>query len=275
MTNEPIWWKTGNFDFIKVPKDLFRASRYQQLTALAKLLYAFLLDRTSLSYSKGEDWMDEDGNYFVCFPLTEIMERFNCGHDKAPAILNELEQHGLIARSLKGRGRPYRIVVKPFAMEPKKQASQLLEKGSDDCGKTDRNKNKENNTDINHTDLITESKRTAIEREIKKQIAYDVLITELPPEQLDGIVRIMTDTLCDNTSSMKLMGMTLSGEIIRDRFRQLDDMHIRYVIDRLKQETDPIRNVRSYLLARLYEAPDVMAAYYELRANHDISKNTA
>ena len=90
--------------------------------------------------------MDEDGNYFVCFPLTEIMERFNCGHDKASAILNELEQHGLIARSLKGRGRPYRIVVKPFATEPKKQASQLLEKGSDDCGKTDRNKNKENHS---------------------------------------------------------------------------------------------------------------------------------
>ena len=275
MSHEPNWWKTQNFDFIKVPKDLFRASQYQQLSALAKLLYAFLLDRTNLSYSKGEDWMDDNGHYFVCFPLTEIMERFNCGHDKASAILNELERHGLIARTLKGRGRPYHIVVKPFSMEAKMQASQLPENRCDDCEKTDRNKNKENNTDINQTDLITESKQVATEREIKKQIAYDVLITELPPEQLDGIVRIMTDTLCDNTPSMKLMGMTLSGKIVRDRFRQLDDMHIRYVIDRLKQETDPIRNVRSYLLARLYEAPDVMASYYEVRANHDISKYTA
>lgn len=54
--------------------------------------------------------MDDNGQYYIYFPLTEIMERFNCGHDKASFLLNELEQHGLIARTLKGRGRPYRIV---------------------------------------------------------------------------------------------------------------------------------------------------------------------
>ena len=182
MTNEPIWWKTENFDFIKIPKDLFRVSRYQQLSPLAKLLYAFLLDRTSLSYTNGEDWLDDDGNYFVYFPLTEIMERFGCGHDKASAVLLELEQHNLIARYLKGRGRPYRIVVKPFAMETKTQPSQFPKNGIDGCDKTDRNKNKENKTDSNQTNPITENQRALAEREIKEQIAYDVLITELPPE---------------------------------------------------------------------------------------------
>lgn len=131
----PIRWQTGNFDFIKVLKDLFRASRYQQLSPLAKLLYAFLLDRTSLSCANGEDWLDDDGNYFIYFPLSEIMERFGCGHNKASAVLFELEQHDLIARYLKGRGRPYRIVVKPFAMEMKKQSSQFPENGRDDCEK--------------------------------------------------------------------------------------------------------------------------------------------
>ena len=114
MTKENAWWQTITFDFIKVPKDLFRMQQYSDLSTLAKLLYGFLLDRTSLSATNGETWTDESGYCFVYFPISEIMERFGCGHDKAAALLQELERAGLITRTLKSRGRPYRIVVQPF-----------------------------------------------------------------------------------------------------------------------------------------------------------------
>ena len=91
MTKENAWWQTITFDFIKIPKDLFRMPQYSNLSTLAKLLYGFLLDRTSLSAANGETWTDESGDCFVYFPITEIMERFRCGHDKAAALLQELE----------------------------------------------------------------------------------------------------------------------------------------------------------------------------------------
>lgn len=101
MTKDNAWWQTVTFDFIKVPKDLFRMPQYSNLSTLAKLLYGFLLDRTSLSAANGESWTDESGDCFVFFPITEIMERFDCGHDKAAALLQELEHTGLITRTLK------------------------------------------------------------------------------------------------------------------------------------------------------------------------------
>ncbi len=91
MSKENAWWQTVTFDFIKIPKDLFRMPQYSDLSTLAKLLYGFLLDRTSLSAANGETWTDESGDCFVYFPITEIMERFGCGHDKAAALLQELE----------------------------------------------------------------------------------------------------------------------------------------------------------------------------------------
>jgi hypothetical protein len=48
-------------------------------------------------------------------------------------------------------------------------------------------------------------------------------------------------------------------------------MHIRYVFDRMKEETNIVQHPRGYLLARLYEAEEVMDTYYQIRVNHDMN----
>ena len=275
MSKENAWWQTVTFDFIKIPKDLFRMPQYSSLSTLAKVLYGFLLDRTSLSAANGETWTDESGDCFVYFPITEIMERFGCGHDKAAALLQELEHAGLITRTLKNRGRPYRIVVQPFVMSPESRHPPNREKRTADLGNPEGNKTEKNKTDLNKTDPITTADREGVMKEIKENLCYDVLLEQVPKNLLDGIVDVIVDTLCTPTPTVRIAGETVPREEVCRRFRALDQMDIYYVNDLLKRESGEIRYLRSYILARLYEAKNLSDTYYARWVDRDMSKDSA
>ena len=275
MSKENAWWQTVTFDFIKIPKDLFRMPQYSNLSTLAKLLYGFLLDRTSLSAANGETWTDESGDCFVYFPITEIMERFGCGHDKAAALLHELEHAGLITRTLKNRGRPYRIVVQPFVMSPESRHPPNRENRTADLGNPEGNKTEKNKTDRNKTDPITPVDREGVMKEIKENLCYDVLLEQVPKNLLDGIVDVIVDTLCTPTPTVRIAGETVPREEVCRRFKALDQMDIYYLNDLLKREPGEIRYLRSYILARLYEAKNLSDTYYARWVERDMNKAPA
>ena len=47
--------------------------------------------------------------------------------------------------------------------------------------------------------------------------------------------------------------------------------HIRFVRKCLAENTAPVRNMKQYLLAALYNAPTTMQLYYQNQTNHDLS----
>ena len=47
-------------------------------------------------------------------------------------------------------------------------------------------------------------------------------------------------------------------------------MHIGYVFDCLRQNTTYVRNIKKYLLASLFNAPNTMDSYYSALVNHDM-----
>ena len=49
---------------------------------------------------------------------------------------------------------------------------------------------------------------------------------------------------------------------VRERLGQLDRFHITYVLDCMQKTSTPIRNIRAYLLAALYQAPVTIDSYY-------------
>ena len=65
------------FVFYKIPKLLFKDKRYSKISSDAKLLYALLLDRMSLSKKNG--WVDEEKRVYIYFSVREIMEEFDIG----------------------------------------------------------------------------------------------------------------------------------------------------------------------------------------------------
>ena len=271
MTSQP-WWMTSSFDFIKVPKDLFRVAVYAKMTPTAKLLYSHLLDRANLSAANGEAWTDETGNYFVYYTIEEIMERFNCGHDKASSILKELEDTTLITRTRKSRSKPYRIVVNPFVMSAKNQHSKDRKKHSDDCGKTDANNTECNETDCNHTDSFTPKDRAEVAVKIRDNICYDVLLEQIPKQQLDGIVDVIVGAICTQAKEVRIGNDVLPREEVRRRFWELDQMDILFVRDALRREKNEIRYIHGYIMARLYEAKTLSDVYYTHWVQLDMRK---
>lgn len=269
MDGQP-WWMTSSFDFVKVPKDLFRETMYSTMTPTAKLLYGHLLDRSNLSATNGEAWVDESGNYFVYCTIDEIMERLNCGHDKASSLLKELEDAKLITRTRKSRSKPYRIVVHPFVMSPQNQRSKVRKKQSDDCGKTDVNNTDDIKTDCNYTDSITPKDRAEVAVKIRDNICYEVLLEQIPKQQLDGIVDVIVGAICTQAKEVRIGNDVLPREEVRRRFWELDQMDIHFVRDALRREKNEIRYIHGYIMARLYEAKTLSDVYYTHWAQLDM-----
>lgn len=278
MIDTNPWWKGYKYSHIKIPKALFRNPKYENISPLSKLLYGFLLDRTSLSYASGKQWQDDDGNFFVYFPLSEISERLSCGHDKATGLLKELADAGLIRRIRQKPGCPYKLVVLPFDSYPAKPDTSLRGnrksksdfQESEPCEKSAGNKTEDNNPDMNKPDLTYAYQRDDVETQIKQNIYYDILKQDLPVTQLDRIVSLMVDTICTTGKIIKISGEAKPREEVRRRFLALNDIHIRYVFERMKEESNIVHYPRGYLLARLYEAEEVMDTYYQIRVNHDM-----
>lgn len=102
--------KCGRFSFIRLPQILFTDERFRPLSSDTKILYALLLDRTSLSIKK--HWLDTEGRVYINYTITEICEKIGVGTQKAVKLMKELENFGLIERDRLGQGKPDRIYVK-------------------------------------------------------------------------------------------------------------------------------------------------------------------
>ena len=90
--------------FIKLPCAIFDS----RLSPLAKLLYAYLLNLSTLSAKNGLS--DERGVYVFC-TILEAARMLSCCRDKAIDYFSELEQEQLIYRQHCGRGKPNRIYL--------------------------------------------------------------------------------------------------------------------------------------------------------------------
>ena len=62
----------------------------------AKLLYALLLDRSTLSQKNG--WQDSEGRTYIVYPIAEIAEMLDKGCTTIKGALNELDAAGLLER---------------------------------------------------------------------------------------------------------------------------------------------------------------------------------
>ena len=95
--------------FYKVPKALFTNRQYKNLSTDAKILFALLLNRQSLSASTG--WVDNRGRAYQYFTIKNASELLHFGHEKICKLFVELESLRLIIRKRQGQGKPSIIYV--------------------------------------------------------------------------------------------------------------------------------------------------------------------
>ena len=257
--------------YVIVDKTLFDNLLYAGLSAEAKLLYGFLLDRSKLSEKNGDAWMNQDGEVFVYFPLSEICTLLGCGHDKASRLLAELRKANLVQTLRQGLGKPNKLFVKPVVQISKNQNMAPLKNIPLESDKSDSN-----NTYSSHLDNNTEStlsrNRDFIEMQVKQNVYYDILSAEIDNNLLDTVITVIVETLSHSTRTVRIAGQQISYSEVYRRFMALNDMHLRYAVDKIKFQDQLIFSPIGYILKTLFYADREMDIYYASRVAQDERK---
>ena len=88
---------------------MFSNEVYRKLSSDAKLTYALLYDRLSLSKLNG--WLNDDNEVFLIYTREEVAEDLCITYKKAISAFKELLGAGLITEQRCGRGMPNKIYI--------------------------------------------------------------------------------------------------------------------------------------------------------------------
>ena len=286
MTLDYFYGQAGGlFSFFRIPKALFQEQQFQDLSTDAKTLYGILLDRMSLSVKN--EWFDKKGRVFIIFTIEDVKRTLRCADNKATRLLRELEEFGLIERKRRGQGKPCLVYVKNFSAESSKESVKNRD-NDDSCGskiacqdpvKSRGIKKKENKTEMNNTNLILSDEsekmknRELLEEYFSHSLEMDLLLRLYPDDEdtLYQIVDLLVDTCATKRKMLHIAGDDKPAEVVRSRFMKLNADHIHFVLKCLAENSSPIRNMKQYLLASLYNAPTTMQLFYQNQTNHDLA----
>ena len=290
--------------FYRIPKTLYSADCFKDVSFAAKAIYGMMIDRAGLSIKN--QWLDEEGKTYICYSIEEIMEDSNCKRSSVIKALEQLREVGLIETVRRGRGLSNIIYVKNFefveeeSVESRSLESESLvvqnlnfQKSENETSRSTENKplevqntntnnTKENN--INNTNpilSITENmpdemdvmvEYQAYSEIIKENIEYNALIERHPYEKdmVEGIFDLILETVITQKESVHVSGQEYPAELVKSKFIKLNYSHIEYVLGCMGKNTTKVRNIKAYLLAALFNAGSTMGSYYKAEVNHDM-----
>lgn len=96
--------------YYQIPQELFVNSLYKEkLNSDSKILYAFLLDRLSLSQKN--HWFDELNRVYLIFTREEVQDKLCLSEKTVTKAFKQLTDTNLIAEKRQGLGKPNLIYV--------------------------------------------------------------------------------------------------------------------------------------------------------------------
>ena len=274
--------EADRYSFYRVPKALVKADLFQKMSGDAKLLYAVLLDRMSLSIKNG--WQDKHGNAYIICTIEEVMDSIHCARQKAVKLLDELEQEfRLIERCRQGLGKPNLLYVKDLYAGLSQSNYWKYENHTSGGLKTElpgvpksngSNTEKINKTDNSETDLIYPAELQEEEQYrcyFKEALELEILEQGYPADKavLYEILELLVETVTSRKKFLRICGEEKPKEVVKSRLMKLDSSHIQYILECLKENSTQIRNIKQYLLATLYNAPVTVDSYYSAQVRHE------
>lgn len=164
--------------------------------------------------------------------------------------------------------------------EFQKQTSRSLESKLQEVCKRDSNNTKDNNNYINDinsnliksaNDGIGRDEMKAYEALIRENISYEILLERYPHEEelLEGILGLILETVLCRNSKIVIASNEYSTELVKSKLLKLNHMHIEYVIGCLQKNTTKVKNIKKYLLASIFNAPNTISGYYRAEVNYN------
>lgn len=117
---------------------------------------------------------------------------------------------------------------------------------------------------------LSEDEIDEIREEVKDQIEYDYACKQFGKDKIDGIVDIMVEIFL-SVGTVNIGRNQLPAEQVKNVFRKINMDHLEYIFDCIEETSreKKIRNMKSYLLTALYNAPMTMDVYYDSDYNFD------
>ena len=110
--------ETLSHKYYQIPQELFESSLYKDnLNSDSKILYAFLLDRLSLS--NRNHWVDNNNRIFLIFTRQEVQEKLGLSEKTVTKAFKQLSDVNLIEEKRQGLGKPNLIYVAKMQYEDK------------------------------------------------------------------------------------------------------------------------------------------------------------
>ena len=95
--------------YVPLPRFLLQDETLCEISNDAKVLYALLLDRASIS--RKNSYVEPDGTIRLYFTVEQAQAKLHRSRQSATQIFRELEYSGLIVRRKQGLGKPALITL--------------------------------------------------------------------------------------------------------------------------------------------------------------------
>ena len=243
--------------FYQIPQELFVNSLYKdKLNSDSKILYAFLIDRLSLS--QRNNWKDSENNVYLIFTRQEVQDKLGLSEKTVIKAFKQLSEVKLIADKRQGLGKPNLIYVGKIKHEeiPEQENLQLQ-----NC------KNYRSGT-VNFTGQELENLQTINTNNIKTDISNTDSINpksdeEFTLNEIKDKCRLNEFTAEDKTiledvidglyykENLKVGQVTIPHLKILEKLKLIVKENLTQLLDILKNVPN-IQNAKNYLMICLY-----------------------
>ena len=244
--------ETLEHKYYQIPQELFVNEKYKnKLNSNSKILYAFLLDRLSLSQKN--HWIAEDNNVYLIFTREEVQEKLNLSDKTVTKSFKILMEVNLVQEKRQGLGKPNLIYVGKINHSDSENLRFLNRKNYDSgIGEStaldSENLRGINTNNINTNIINTDSINPKSDEELLL-IKEKCNLNEFTKEE-----KTILEDVIDNlyyTDNLKVGNITVNHFKISDKLNLITKDNLVQLLDILKN-TPNIQNAKNYLMICLY-----------------------
>ena len=244
--------ETLEHKYYQIPQELFVNEKYKnKLNSDSKILYAFLLDRLSLSQKN--HWIDEDNNVYLIFTREEVQEKLNLSDKTVTKSFKILMEVNLVQEKRQGLGKPNLIYVGKINHSDSENLRFLNRKNYDSGIGESTTLDSENlrgiNTNNINTNIINTDSINPKSDEDLLLIKEKCNLNEFTKEE-----KTILEDVIDNlyyTDNLKVGNITVNHFKISDKLNLITKDNLVQLLDILKN-TPNIQNAKNYLMICLY-----------------------
>ena len=238
--------------YYQIPQELFINKLYKEkLNSDGKILYAFLLDRLSLSQKN--HWFDELNRVYLIFTREEVQDKLCLSEKTVTKTFKQLTDTNLIAEKRQGLGKPNLIYVGKINHSDSENLRFLNRKNYDSGIGESTTLDSENlrgiNTNNIKTNIINTDSINPKSDEILLLIKEKCNLNEFTKEE-----KTILEDVIDNlyyTDNLKVGNITVNHFKISDKLNLITKDNLVQLLDILKN-TPNIQNAKNYLMICLY-----------------------